>query len=29
VFHLGLAKENRATEEEFIEATTHLAFCAS
>jgi 4-carboxymuconolactone decarboxylase len=26
VFHLGLAKENGATEEELIEAITHLAF---
>ncbi len=25
VFHLGLAKENGATEEELIEAITHLA----
>ena len=29
MFHLGLAKENGATEEELIEAITHLAFCAS
>jgi 4-carboxymuconolactone decarboxylase len=28
VFHLGLAKENGATEEELIEAITHLAFYA-
>src|SRR5439155_24363552 len=28
VFHLGLAKENGATEEEPIEAITHLAFYA-
>ncbi|MGO9753906.1 MAG: carboxymuconolactone decarboxylase family protein [Solirubrobacteraceae bacterium] len=26
VFHLGLAKENGATEAELIEAITHLAF---
>ena len=28
VFHLGLAKQNGATEEELIEAITHLAFYA-
>jgi 4-carboxymuconolactone decarboxylase len=28
VFHLGLARENGATEEELIEAITHLAFYA-
>jgi 4-carboxymuconolactone decarboxylase len=28
VYHLGLAKENGATEEELIEAITHLAFYA-
>jgi 4-carboxymuconolactone decarboxylase len=28
VFHLGLAKENGATEVELIEAITHLAFYA-
>jgi 4-carboxymuconolactone decarboxylase len=28
VFHLGLAKNNGATEEELIEAITHLAFYA-
>src|SRR2546430_951619 len=28
VFHLGLAKENGATEQELIEAITHLAFYA-
>jgi 4-carboxymuconolactone decarboxylase len=28
VFHLGLAKDNGATEEELIEAITHLAFYA-
>ena len=28
VFHLGLAKQNGATEEELIEAVTHLAFYA-
>ena len=28
VFHLGLAKENGATEQELIEAVTHLAFYA-
>jgi 4-carboxymuconolactone decarboxylase len=28
VFHLGLAKENGATETELIEAITHLAFYA-
>ena len=28
VFHLGLAKENGATEEELIEVITHLAFYA-
>ena len=28
VFHLGLAKKNGATEEELIEALTHLAFYA-
>ena len=28
VFHLGLAKENGNTEEELIEALTHLAFYA-
>jgi 4-carboxymuconolactone decarboxylase len=28
VFHLGLAKENGATEDELIEAITHLAFYA-
>ena len=28
VYHLGLAKENGATEEELIEAVTHLAFYA-
>jgi 4-carboxymuconolactone decarboxylase len=28
VFHLGLAKENSATEEELIEAISHLAFYA-
>jgi 4-carboxymuconolactone decarboxylase len=27
-YHLGLAKQNGATEEELIEAITHLAFCA-
>jgi 4-carboxymuconolactone decarboxylase len=27
-FHLGLAKENGATEEELVEALTHLAFYA-
>ena len=28
VFHLGLAKQNGATEDELIEAITHLAFYA-
>jgi 4-carboxymuconolactone decarboxylase len=28
VYHLGFAKENGATEEELIEAITHLAFYA-
>ena len=28
VYHLGLARENGATEEELIEAITHLAFYA-
>jgi 4-carboxymuconolactone decarboxylase len=28
VFHLGLARQNGATEEELIEAITHLAFYA-
>jgi 4-carboxymuconolactone decarboxylase len=28
VFHLGLAKQNGATEQELIEAITHLAFYA-
>ena len=28
VYHLGSAKENGATEEELIEAITHLAFYA-
>ncbi|MEU0882486.1 carboxymuconolactone decarboxylase family protein [Lentzea sp. NPDC005914] len=28
VFHLGLAKQNGATEEELVEAITHLAFYA-
>jgi len=28
VFHLGLAKQNGATEEELIEAITHLGFYA-
>ncbi len=28
VYHLGLAKDNGATEEELIEAITHLAFYA-
>jgi len=28
VYHLGLAKENGATEHELIEAITHLAFYA-
>ena len=28
VFHLGLAQQNGATEEEHIEANTHLAFYA-
>jgi 4-carboxymuconolactone decarboxylase len=28
VYHLGLAKENGATDEELIEAITHLAFHA-
>jgi 4-carboxymuconolactone decarboxylase len=28
VYHLGLAKENGATEDELIEAITHLAFYA-
>jgi 4-carboxymuconolactone decarboxylase len=28
VYHLGLAKQNGATEEELIEAITHLAFYA-
>jgi len=28
VFHLGLAKDNGATEDELIEAITHLAFYA-
>ena len=28
VFHLGLAKENGATEEELVEVITHLAFYA-
>ena len=28
IFHLGLAKQNGATEEELIEAITHLAFYA-
>lgn len=28
VYHLGLAKENGASEEELIEAITHLAFYA-
>jgi 4-carboxymuconolactone decarboxylase len=28
VYHLGLAKENGATEQELIEAITHLAFYA-
>jgi 4-carboxymuconolactone decarboxylase len=28
VFHLGFAKDNGATEEELIEAITHLAFYA-
>jgi len=28
LFHLGLAKDNGATEEELIEAITHLAFYA-
>ena len=28
VFHLGLAKQNGVTEEELIEAITHLAFYA-
>ena len=28
MFHLGLAKENGATEEELIEVITHLAFYA-
>jgi 4-carboxymuconolactone decarboxylase len=28
VFHLGLAKQNGATEEEVVEAITHLAFYA-
>jgi len=28
VFHLGLAKKNGASEEELIEAITHLAFYA-
>ena len=28
VFHLGLAKRNGATEEELVEAITHLAFYA-
>jgi len=28
VFHLGLVKQNGATEEELIEAITHLAFYA-
>jgi 4-carboxymuconolactone decarboxylase len=28
VYHLGLAKENGATEEELVEAITHLAFYA-
>jgi 4-carboxymuconolactone decarboxylase len=28
VFHLGLAKQNGATEDELVEALTHLAFYA-
>lgn len=28
VYHLGLAKQNGASEAELIEAITHLAFCA-
>jgi 4-carboxymuconolactone decarboxylase len=28
VYHLGLAKENGASEQELIEAVTHLAFYA-
>ena len=28
VYHLGLAKDNGATEEELVEAITHLAFYA-
>ena len=28
VYHLGLAKENGATEDELVEAITHLAFYA-
>ena len=28
VFHLGLARQNGATEEELIEVITHLAFYA-
>jgi 4-carboxymuconolactone decarboxylase len=28
IFHLGLAKQNGATEQELIEAITHLAFYA-
>jgi 4-carboxymuconolactone decarboxylase len=28
VFHLGLAEQNGATEEELVEALTHLAFYA-